>query len=150
MPVKIAQGPRQTGFMDSKAFKVGMGFATGGPVGAAMALAGSSNPGLGAIGRAVGAAGGGGESNGPVEMEAPQAINPNQATQQMQQQQNQQMQAQPDSPVARAIQARTTDPKFAVMDGLSALEDPSVPDYIRQEYAQPLLMAKHYKMGRIG
>lgn len=64
MAIQSSGGNLGGGIGQSKAGKIGLGFLTGGPAGAAMALASSSNPKLGAAAGMAGALGGGGSPQG--------------------------------------------------------------------------------------
>lgn len=127
MAVKISTYNPGTGVLGSKAFSAGMGFVTGGPVGAAAALAGSGNP---AMGRALGAA--------KMAMgQAPDAEEPEEEIQRGD------VPEPPADPMQRRMDQLSQQPTHVIQRGLEALNDPSTPDYIKQQYAEPLLRAKY-------
>lgn len=184
----IKQLPGSKGLFGSKAAAAGVGFLTGGPLGAGLALAGSSNPSIGKLASVAGMAGGVkaatapsespisdqlrmpelGESRtqpaqaaplpkSPGDLRRPEigesfkqpAPTPQAPGLQMPQIGDSLKQAQ-DSAIGRRLSVSQSDPQAAVMDALAALRDPSVPDYIRQAYVEPLLMAKHFGGRRMG
>lgn len=117
MAIKQPQGGG--GVMNSKAFGVGLGVATGNP----MMAVGSLTQGSPA-GNMMGAASKLGDIGG-----AP----PNQID----------STSEPYNAISARLQAKSQDPNMAINQGLNALKDPSVPDYVRQQYAEPLLRAKY-------
>lgn len=129
MAIDIKQPPKSGGLMGSKAFRVTAGTLTGGPGGAAMALAGDS-----AGGRAIGTYNS--FKSQPAQEPQQQQDNPFIMTKQSEEM--------PDTPMQRRYQSLQTDPASSVENGLAALRDPSVPDHVRQQYAEPLLRAKYY------
>lgn len=104
------------GLMGSKAFGVGLGVATGNPVAVAGALTQGSPAGnIGSIGSKIG-------GMMPSSMDAS---------------------TEPYNPIQSRLEAQAQNPTMAINQGLNALKDPAVPDYVRQQYAEPLLRAKY-------
>jgi hypothetical protein len=133
---KIDSAGGGSGLMGSKAFKVGMGFFTGGPVGAGMALL--PDNGLGGAAKVAHSAGAfsGGAAAAPSAPKMPIGnIADNAAG---------------ENAIGRALKARQGNPDMQVQQGLVALQDPSVPDEIRKAYAEPLLRAKYYGGRSVG
>lgn len=152
MPVKI-YSPQMGSAKDSKAAKVAMGFATGGPVGAGLALASANNPALGGALSLGGSAGAVGRRiSDQTSLEAPafgssveegrQAAAPDPTlgvdTQLPQQ----------DTAISRRMQMMQQDPAHAIGSGLEALRDPSVSQEIRDQYAPVLLRSRYSLTGR--
>lgn len=132
MAVKIYSAP-QGGIMSSKIGKVGLGFAVGGPVGAGVALLGASNPSLGAIANAAGIGSKSEDSSEDLQAGPVQQIEG--ATKG----------TSPTNAIDRRYNALSQDPKMSIVAGLDALKDPSVPQSLRDAYAEPLLRAKYGK-----
>lgn len=128
MGVKIYTPPASQGIMSSKAGKIGMGFATGGPAGAGMALLAANNPAAGSVANLAGGIGG---SDKKVGEGSPPGV----------------VDSTPESALTRRYNALSENPEMTVVAGLNALKDPSVPQDIRDQYAEPLLRAKHYGIG---
>jgi hypothetical protein len=125
MAVKI--GAPQGGAGGGKGMAIGMGLVTGGLKGAGQALLQSGNPkAAGLINRVEGF----GKALEPAALKGqdPQtdAYTPPAA-----------------SAIDRRFQTLSSDPQMTVLAGLEALRDPSVPDDIRQSYAEPLLRGKY-------
>ncbi|HYE72382.1 MAG TPA: hypothetical protein VEF04_03590 [Blastocatellia bacterium] len=120
----------------SKLLSAGIGFLTGGPAGAAMALAPDS-AGKGLLGLA---------SKLPkAEPEMPDMTQANAISQAP----AFGTQALPASnPIESKLKSFEQDPKFMTNKALALMKDPSIPQDIRDQYAEPLLRMKHY--GRIG
>lgn len=122
--IKPSQSPSSFG---GTALKVGLGFATGGPVGAAAALIGSKNP---ALGKAVGLAGGAAGQAAPAPTGAVPGV---------------EVSTPPPGPtnaIERRYAALSQDPQSVIAGGLAALRDPGVPQEMRDAYAEPFLKAK--------
>lgn len=126
MAIGIQQPPPSKGLMDNKAVKMVAAYFTGG-LSAAGGAALSGTPAGNAMGT-VGGFGGGSKSNGldgPIGGERSAGID--------------------DSAMSRRMSAlQTQNPGAQVEQGLAALKDPNVPQYLRDAYAEPMLRAKHY------
>jgi hypothetical protein len=122
--------------LESVPARAAIGYATGGPVGAAMGVVSAKNPSLGrAANAAVTIAG----KNGPGP-----APDPSTANQLKMPAIGDSFRHEQESSVSRRLSALNADPNHAVEDGLAALRDPSVPQELRDLYAEPLLRAKHF------
>lgn len=115
------------------------GFAAGGPIGAlagaAMSLM-SNSAGKSAIGMGQTVAGmGGAKAPKPATPEAPKMEAPRLGAPEPMGDYN---------PISSRLTAMNQDPKVAVQQGLLALQDQSVPQYVRNELAEPLLRAKYF------
>lgn len=141
MAVQIGSFKPSGGLMGSKAFKVAQGYASGGPGGGALALAGANNP---ALGQAAGIAGVGRSS--PL-LPSTQSLTPNPMGEVSTPPQAPAQPVGPTSALEKRYAALSQDPQSVIAGGLAALRDPSVPQELRDAYAEPLLRAKY---GRIG
>lgn len=136
----IKQLPPSQGILGSKALGVGLGFATGGPAGAALALASENNPAISKIAKLGGMAGSGGSATSEV---AEGSTNPVSDT--LQSPNIGDGFRQDQSPMGRRLSLSTVDdPKRIIQDGLDALWHADVSPEMRADIAVPLLQAKHY------
>lgn len=151
MAVKIDIPPPSKGLFGSKIFGLGLAALSGGAGagllggtgalgalgGAGVAAATQANPQIGKLANAYGTA------KGMAEQFKP---NPghDQASSTLATDSNFKMPKLGESAMSRRMGSYQLSPNTAIQSGLEALKDPSIPDYMRQQYATPLLQAKHF------
>lgn len=141
MPLNLPKPPAQASGLQKAAGFI-KGFQMGGPLGGVAGLAGTSNPKLGALMGVAEAANDLGNQGriGAVERRlGPTGI---------QQPAFGSSILEGRDAASRRIGLMNSDPLGTVGQGLEALRDPSLPDSLRQSYAQPLLELKWGLLGK--
>lgn len=148
MSNKIQMLPAGKGILGSKALGVGLGIITGNPMMAAGALAGDSP-----MGRALSIYNTASSLGGKAETPAPAPESTGGGAVGLAGRQ-----AGVDAGAAPGLMGRQNaltrryglmqeDPAKALADGLSALQDPSIPDEVRGELAEPFLKVRYFGNG---
>lgn len=124
--------------MKSPLLSIVKGYISGGATGAGAGLIESKNPALGAAMNATGATSASKTEGDSLQSQGSDALKMPNLGDSMQS----------DNPMSRRLGLMDQDPEASIYDGLDALKDPSIPSWMRQQYAEPLLRAKHFKIGQ--